>query len=276
MRNKFILTVSLMLIIALGFHGQHWVAKTTTSQAKIQNSRMVPTIFVPGSEATINRFDDLFATINAKGAPHSVLKVQVSTSGQLTFLGSINANDRQPFIVIGFEDNQDGYDHIKKQASWLAKALDTLQDRYHFQTFSAVGHSNGGLDWTIYLEKYHADDDFNIPILMTLGTPFNFSESSLQRRTEMLNDLISGNNQLPKDLTMYSVAGTEDYTDDGIVPVQSVIAGKYIYQKAVKSYTQITVSGDNAQHSSLPENPEVVSLIESNILKPLARSDRKQ
>ncbi len=52
---------------------------------------------------------------------------------------------------------------------------------------------------------------------------------------------------------MYSIAGTEDYTDDGIVPVQSVLAGKYIFQKHVKSYTQITVSGDDAQHSSLPE-----------------------
>lgn len=64
---------------------------------------------------------------------------------------------------------------------------------------------------------------------MTLGTPFNFSETSMQRRTEMLNDFIADNNQLPDNLVMYSVAGTDDYTDDGIVPVESVLAGKYIW-----------------------------------------------
>ena len=109
---------------------------------------------------------------------------------------------------------------------------------------------------------------------MTLGTPFNFSETSLQRRTEMLKDFIQDNSKIPSHLTVYSIAGTEDYTDDGIVPIQSVIAGKYIYQKRVKSYTQITVTGDNAQHSNLPDNPEVMKLIQSNIITPLSRRDR--
>ncbi|OQJ68143.1 hypothetical protein BMS78_07255 [Leuconostoc pseudomesenteroides] len=48
--------------------------------------------------------------------------------------------------------------------------------------------------------------------------------------------------------------------------MQSVIAGKYIFQKHVKAYTQITVSGSDAQHSSLPENTEVVSLIQEYLL----------
>ncbi len=73
--------------------------------------------------------------------------------------------------------------------------------------------------------------------LTTLGTPFNFSESSSQRRTVMLKDFIEKNTKIPSNLVMYSIAGTEDYTDDGIVPVQSVLAGKYIFQKHVKSYT---------------------------------------
>lgn len=101
---------------------------------------------------------------------------------------------------------------------------------------------------------------------MTLGTPYNFSEVTLARRTVMLTDYINKSKKLPKGLSVYSIAGTEDYTDDGIVPVQSVIAGKYIFQKHVKAYTQITVSGSDAQHSSLPENTEVVSLIQEYLL----------
>ncbi|WP_294977259.1 alpha/beta hydrolase [uncultured Leuconostoc sp.] len=273
MKNRIILTLSLIFIVILGIYGHHWVSQTSTHQSKIQNSRMTPVIFVPGSSATVNRFDNLLSTINASGPTHSILKVKVNQNGELIYSGKINANDRQPFIVIGFQNNEDGYSNIKKQTKWLSNALYALQDRYHFRKFSAVGHSNGGLIWTNFFEQYFDSDDFSIPTLMTLGTPFNFSETSLQRRTEMLKDFIQSSNNLPSNLEMYSIAGTEDYTDDGIVPIQSVTAGKYIYQKKVKSYTQITVTGDNAQHSNLPDNPEVMKLIQTNIIAPLSRRD---
>lgn len=267
MKNKVILITSVILLLVLGFFSHKAIAQSSDKEAKIQNSRMTPIIFVPGSSATINRFDDLFKELNATGPVHSVLKVQVNENNQLVFHGKLNPRDRQPFIVVGFQDNRDGYSNIKKQTKWLNLALTEIQNRYHFRDFSAIGHSNGGLVWTNYLEQDYAASSFNIPTLMTLGTPFNFSETSMQRRTEMLNDFIADNNQLPDNLVMYSVAGTDDYTDDGIVPVESVLAGKYIYQNKVKSYTQITVSGANAQHSSLPENPEVVNLIQTKVIK---------
>ncbi len=267
MKNKVILITSVILLLVLGFFSHKAIAQSSDKEAKIQNSRMKPIIFVPGSSATINRFDDLFKELNATGPVHSVLKVQVNENNQLVFHGKLNPRDRQPFIVVGFQDNRDGYSNIKKQTKWLNLALTEIQNRYHFRDFSAIGHSNGGLVWTNYLEQDYAASSFNIPTLMTLGTPFNFSETSMQRRTEMLNDFIADNNQLPDNLVMYSVAGTDDYTDDGIVPVESVLAGKYIYQNKVKSYTQIIVSGANAQHSSLPENPEVVNLIQTKVIK---------
>lgn len=267
MKNKFLILSSIVLLLVLGILSQKAIAQSSDKEAKIQNSRMKPIIFVPGSSATINRFDDLFKDLNATGPVHSILKVQVNENNQLEFHGKLNPRDRQPFIVVGFQDNRDGYSNIKKQTKWLNLALTEIQNRYHFRDFSAIGHSNGGLVWTNYLEQDYAASSFNIPTLMTLGTPFNFSETSMQRRTEMLNDFIADNNQLPHNLVMYSVAGTDDYTDDGIVPVESVLAGKYIYQNKVKSYTQITVSGENAQHSSLPENSEVVNLIQTTVIK---------
>ena len=57
---------------------------------------------------------------------------------------------------------------------------------------------------------------------------------------------------------MYSVAGTITYDSDELVPDASVSAGKYIYQNQAASYTEITVTGEDAQHSDLPTNDEVV------------------
>ena len=82
----------------------------------------------------------------------------------------------------------------------------------------------------------------------------------------MLTDFIKNRKNLPSNLTMYSIAGSENYVEDGLVPLSSVLAGKYIYQGEVHHYTQITVTGRLAQHSALPQNQEVLSLIRRYIL----------
>ena len=42
-------------------------------------------------------------------------------------------------IVIGFENNRDGYSNIKQQIESLKIALTYLLDHYHFTEFKAVG-----------------------------------------------------------------------------------------------------------------------------------------
>ena len=82
----------------------------------------------------------------------------------------------------------------------------------------------------------------------------------------MLSDFIKARKNIPKNLTVYSVAGTENYDSDGLVPLNSVEAEKYVYQGQVKHYTEITVTGVNAEHSDLPQNQQIVDLIQKYIL----------
>ncbi|WP_213793054.1 alpha/beta hydrolase [Fructobacillus papyrifericola] len=267
--SKIALTLTILAVAVLAILGRMWMLTEHQNDRAIQKSRMQPVIFVPGSSATIQRFNSLFTTLNSEtkeSGTHSILKVQVNSDGSLSYSGHLSSSNRQPFIVVGFEKNQDNYPTIQADAQSLGTVMTELQSKYHFRNFSAVGHSNGGLIWTDYLENYYSSNTFHIKTLMTLGTPFNFSESSTTKKTTMLSDFIDGSDELPSDLTVYSVAGSDDYTDDGTVNVQSVLSGKYIFQKKVAKYTQTTVSGDNAQHSKLPENPEVVNLIRELIL----------
>ncbi|WP_201726169.1 alpha/beta hydrolase, partial [Lactobacillus helveticus] len=74
---------------------------------------------------------------------------------------------------------------------------------------------------------------------------------------------------LPKSLVVYSVSGGKDYESDGIVPEASGAAGKYIFQKQVKSYTAMTITGDKADHSDLPQNQQVVQVIQQYLLEPI-------
>lgn len=266
-RHKIIVISSIIILVILTVVSYFWSRQSVTVLEKRQQSRMSPVIMIPGSSATVNRFDTLVSKINQEDRQnHSLLKVKVYNNGKITYTGQIRQGDNEPFIVVGFENNHDGYSNIKKQARMFNTAFNQLKAQYNFNNFKGIGHSNGGLIYTYFLEHYFNERQIRIKRLMTIGTPYNFAEPS-NRRTQMLTDFIKNRKKLPSNLTMYSIAGSENYVEDGLVPLSSVLAGKYIYQGVVSHYTQITVTGKLAQHSALPQNEEVLGLIRRYILQ---------
>lgn len=252
-----------------------WTRANVTSMTGRHDSQMSPIIMIPGSSASQNRFDSLVAQLNkADKRKHSLIKMTVQTDDKITTSGTLRPRDNEPVIVVGFQNNQDGYANIKKQARWFSLAFKQLATKYQFNNFKAIGHSNGGLIYTYYFEHYFNREDITVKRIMTIGSPYNFSEANLSHKTQMLSDFIKYRDRLPKDTTVYSVAGTENYDSDGLVPARSVEAGKYVYQGQVKHYTEITVTGNNAQHSDLPQNQQIVSLIQQYVLDKRPKRNR--
>lgn len=259
------LTLSGLLITA----SLRWSRQNVADLSRWRNSKLSPVIMIPGSSATENRFDRLVAKLNAGNKnPHSLLKVRVTNDDRLHFSGRIRQGDNEPIIVVGFENNHDGYGNIQQQARRFNVAFKALSTQYSFNNFKAIGHSNGGLIYTAFLETYYPKYARRITLkrLMTIGSPYNFNERSIRHKTQMLSDFIRRRTRLPANLTVYSVAGTQTYNSDGLVPLGSVMAGKYVYQEQVKHYTTISVSGDDAQHSDLPQNAQIIDLINRYML----------
>ena len=262
-----VFTLVCLFLIGLAVPSYSWTRKNVQKIEKFYNSKLSPIIMIPGSSATENRFDGLVTKLNQdrQGTKHSLLKVKVWNDGRITYSGSIDAKDNEPIIVIGFENNKDGYSNIKKQAKMVNQAFEALQSKYNFNNFKGLGHSNGGLIYTAFIENYLGDYDVDLKTLMTIGTPYNFTETNIKNKSEMLADFIKAREAIPTTLHMYSVAGTITYDSDELVPDASVSAGKYIYQNQAETYTEITVTGEDAQHSDLPTNDEVVALIKQHI-----------
>lgn len=262
---------SIVLSVTMITVSLNWSRTSVSDLSRLHNSRLSPVIMIPGSSASVNRFDTLVKKLNKNNRnPHSLIKVQVSTDDELHFSGRLRQGDNEPIIVVGFQNNHDGYDNIKKQARWFNLAFKDLTKQYDFNNFKAIGHSNGGLIYTTFLEKYYSSYSSQIKIkqLMTIGSPYNFNEKSVHHKTQMLSDFIKNRDKIPSSLSVYSVAGTETYNSDGLVPLGSVMAGKYIYQGRVKHFTTISVSGSDAQHSDLPQNDQIIDLINRYILDP--------
>ena len=266
-KTVLVFTLVCLFLIGLAVPSYSWTRKNVQKIEKFYNSKLSPIIMIPGSSATENRFDGLVAKLNQdrQGTKHSLLKVKIWNDGRMTYSGSIDTKDNEPIIVIGFENNKDGYSNIKKQAKMVNQAFEALQSKYNFNNFKGLGHSNGGLIYTAFIENYLGDYDVDLRTLMTIGTPYNFTETNIKNKSEMLTDFIKAREAIPTTLHMYSVAGTITYDSDELVPDASVSAGKYIYQNQAETYTEITVTGEDAQHSDLPTNDEVVALIKQHI-----------
>ena len=266
-KTALVFTLVCLFLIGLAVPSYSWTRKNVQKIEKFYNSKLSPIIMIPGSSATENRFDGLVTKLNQdrQGTKHSLLKVKVWNDGTITYSGSIDAKDNEPIIVIGFENNKDGYSNIKKQAKMVNQAFEALKEKYNFNNFKGLAHSNGGLIYTAFIENYLGDYDVDLKTLMTIGTPYNFTETNIKNKSEMLADFIKNREAIPTTLHMYSVAGTITYDSDELVPDASVSAGKYIYQNQAASYTEITVTGEDAQHSDLPTNDEVVALIKQHI-----------
>ena len=266
-KTALVFTLVCLFLIGLAAPSYSWTRKNVQKIEKFYNSKLSPIIMIPGSSATENRFDGLVTKLNQdrQGTKHSLLKVKVWNDGIITYSGSIDAKDNEPIIVLGFENNKDGYSNIKKQAKMVNQAFESLQEKYNFNNFKGLAHSNGGLTYTAFIENYLGDYDVDLKTLMTIGTPYNFTETNIKNKSEMLADFIKARKAIPTTLHMYSVAGTITYDSDELVPDASVSAGKYIYQNQAASYTEITVTGEDAQHSDLPTNDEVVALIKQHI-----------
>lgn len=266
-KTALVFTLVCLFLIGLAVPSYSWTRKNVQKIEKFYNSKLSPIIMIPGSSATENRFDGLVTKLNQdrQGTKHSLLKVKVWNDGRITYSGSVDAKDNEPIIVIGFENNKDGYSNIKMQAKMVNQAFEALQSKYNFNNFKGLGHSNGGLIYTAFIEKYLGDYDVDLKTLMTIGTPYNFTETNIKNKSEMLADFIKAREAIPTTLHMYSVAGTITYDSDELVPDASVSAGKYIYQNQAETYTEITVTGEDAQHSDLPTNDEVVALIKQHL-----------
>ena len=266
-KTALVFTLVCLFLISLVVPSYSWTRKNVQKIEKFYNSKLSPIIMIPGSSATENRFDGLVTKLNQdrQGTKHSLLKVKVWNDGTITYSGSIDAKDNEPIIVLGFENNKDGDSNIKKQAKMVNQAFEALQEKYNFNNFKGLAHSNGGLIYTAFIENYLGDYDVDLKTLMTIGTPYNFTETNIKNKSEMLADFIKNREAIPTTLHMYSVAGTITYDSDELVPDASVSAGKYIYQNQAASYTEITVTGEDAQHSDLPTNDEVVALIKQHI-----------
>lgn len=89
----------LLAILVVFVPSQLWLKQRITQYKSTYKTPLNPTIMVPGSSASQNRFDALITQLRKETKkPHSVLKVRVAESGQITYTGPSNAEITIPSL----------------------------------------------------------------------------------------------------------------------------------------------------------------------------------
>ena len=259
-----------MLVLLVGLIGRTKTVEVNPDSttyhvlaAQVNRPIATPLIMVPGTYGTQNRFDEMLATLKKTTPDLSVEKITVHTDGTLKVTGKIKKSSQHPVFVIAFEEAKDGIEAISQQAQWFQQALHSILDFYDFETYNFVGHSNGGLVFTEYLENLQTTDEPQVASMITLGTPYNdVVEEENQnyqsaKVTEWLDHyLVSSIRQT--NFEMINIAGSlNNQATDGTVPLASVQMGAQIFQNKTEYQEKIV----SASHSNLTENEEVLTLL---------------
>lgn len=265
--HKIFLIVGVVIMLFLLFQKSFTAFAEKFTQTSEPVEINIPTILVPGTNGTVNRFNGLIKMIEPKA---DVLKVTVATDGTVSSKGKLKNSTKHPIIVIAFQDSSD--ETLAIQGKWYQLALSYIQKKYSFETYNYLGHSNGGLVITSYLEEFQQASDPKLAKLITLGTPYNdtskkyndavTSFTQVKETSDLLKGYLAKQENIPDTIKMLNIAGeVEETASDNTVPVQSVFSGRYIYYDQVAEYQEVLIKGVNTSHSELVENQEVIQLL---------------
>lgn len=277
-KNKLskLVLVGFVCSLALVVYGTKKHKTATLSKPKEQFEKTLtkskrPNLFFHGYKGSLISFGTMIHRLNRNELGTRSVTLTVSPQGEIKEDGNWSASDN-PLIQVVFEDNTN---QEWQQAEWIQQVLNYLRESYQTQEVNLIGHSMGGVSIMRYLANYGSQgSEVKINKVVTIGSPFNdFNEDersyqeilafgptiSAPRFVEYDNNF--GN--IPEEITFLSIAGDieGDNGSDGTVPVASVVALNYLFEKYDLSYQFEKVQGKGAQHSALHENRKVDKLV---------------
>ncbi len=234
-----------------------------------------PTIFVHGMPSSYHSEVKMVHTLIDAGitTPDNVVLAAVSPQGKFTFNHQLPAHPHNPIIEVNLENSHERDDHVS--AAWLKRVVVALQQQYHFKQFNFVGHSSGPLLILCYIM-----DNANNPHLprvnrlVSLGGAFNgalgkrdqpnsieLSPDGLPvtRQVKEYRELLPLHDSFPHHIRVLNIFGDlqDGSNSDGRVENNSSRSMRYLVASRARSYQEVRIMGEHADHSGLHNNKKV-------------------
>ncbi|MEZ7608895.1 alpha/beta hydrolase [Staphylococcus capitis] len=265
-----IVTLILFTVLCSRQSGKHIPSSVTQHQHKL-----VATLFMHGYGGSEKLESFMVNQAVKKGVTKDVMIAKVSRNGNVTFIGSIDKNVKNPIIKIEFENNRNG--DFNENARWIKNVLSQLKSQYNINKFNFVAHSMGNMSFAYYMNNYgndkylpHLQKEVNIAGtyngVLNLNEKINEINLDQNGKPNKMNDdfkkLLSLKEVYKdKNIDVLNIYGDiQDGThSDGRVSNSSSKSLKYLLGNSPKSYTENKFTGKTAQHSQLHENKNIAN-----------------
>lgn len=280
-RTNLILIVFFLVCLSLSLS---LTACSQQDQADHQHQQTLiastPTLFFHGGGSSYHAEEHMVQAAEKAGVTHSVIRADVTNSGRVTLYGHWSKGAKNPICEVNYLNNRQL--DFNKHGEYASNVVKKLQQRYGIKKINMVGHSLGNISIVYYMLKNGRNR--HMPKLqkqVDLAGHFaglNFKQvpaAIRQPRGLKLNAAGKPNKmnatykQMTRSRKVYpqgqvavlNIIGDIGHHTDGTVPNVSSLSLKYLVANRAKSYQVVKITGKNARHSRLHENPQVDRLL---------------
>lgn len=250
-----------------------WYSQRRTSRF-IQST--TPILFFHGGGSSYHAEEHMVNAAKKAGVTKTVLRADVSKSGQVTLHGTMQRHAINPIVEVNYQNNRQL--DFQKHGEWAGNVVRALQQRYGIKKVNMVGHSLGNIS-IIYYELQNGRNP-RMPQLQKqvdiaghfAGLNFAGLPAAIRQPQGLKlakdgkpNKMNATYREMTKVRQVYpqgqvavlNIVGDTGHGTDGTVPNVSSLSLKYLVASRTKSYQVKVFHGKNAQHSKLHSNPAV-------------------
>lgn len=245
-----------------------------------KNNRFVhsttATLFFHGGGSSYRAETGMVNAAKRAGVTNTVIRADVANNGKVTLHGNMHRGAINPIVEVNYENNRQL--DFNKHGEYATNVAKMLKKRYNVTKINMVGHSLGNISIIYYMLQNGQKKDMpklvkqvdiaghfggltfsGLPAAITqpAGMTLN-SQGKPNHMNATYKQMTKARQAYPKGqvavLNIYGDIG--DHTD-GRVTNASSRSLQYLVASRAKSYTELKVTGKNAQHSKLHDNKQV-------------------
>ncbi len=237
-------------------------------------TKQVPTIYVHGFRGGDYTTNKMVLSAQEATNADTYLKVIVDWKGRLSFEGTWSSGPN-PLIQLVFSDK---WMPTAQIVNWLDIALPKLKALFGFTEYNAVGHSLGATAWVMAEMRNYGISDFpKLNKLVLVAGPFdgvvafgdwpNVNRFNRRGRPIIMNprylQMLLKRKKFPSNVSVLNIYGNvgDASNTDKYISVISAKSVRYLLEPIVKTFKEVEIWGQNAEHSKMHDNDNVLAMI---------------
>ncbi|MFC6164379.1 alpha/beta hydrolase [Lactiplantibacillus dongliensis] len=244
--------------------------KHPVNAVTITSTNRVPTVLLLGHNVSQTNSRQLVAGLQQNDGSQSTIQIQVTKTGHVTFHGQLQPHDNRPYLQLNLPTGT-----ATQQAHWMTTVITTAKQQLAFKHYNLLAYGDGGLTATNYLA--HTTAGLSPLNFVAIATPFNGTSRKqnndtatavhVTKQTTRLKRLISQRKSIHSAINVTLIAGNAKGIKhgDGVVPVQSALAGQAIFKNQVNRYQHRILHTWRASHARLFSSWRLANLIQDSI-----------